>query len=68
LRGFNERAGNMFERSVDGKKNERRVDVSEHENYSEGAVEKSGDGAVSDVEYWRKPLRTPSLPRMVFQA
>ena len=68
LRGFDERAGDVFERGVDRKKNKGRVDVREHQDDGEGAVEKEADRRVVMCRYWRKPLRTPSLPRIVFQA
>ena len=46
---FDEIARNMFEGSVERKKDEGRIDVREHENYGEGAVEEKADGFVSDV-------------------
>jgi hypothetical protein len=56
LRGFNERAGNVLERGIDGKEYERRIDVREHEDHSEGAVEKETDGFVGDVEILEKTV------------
>jgi hypothetical protein len=56
VRGFEERARDVFERSVDRKKNERRVNVREHKNHGEGAVEKSGNGLVSDVEILKRAV------------
>jgi hypothetical protein len=50
LRGFDERAGNVFERGVDRQKNEWRVDVREHEDDCEGAVEQKGDGLVGEMQ------------------
>ncbi len=49
LRGFDERARNVFERGVDGEEDEGRVNVREHEDDGEGAVEEKADGLVSDV-------------------
>src|SRR4029077_10396351 len=43
---FDEIARDMFERSVERKKDEGRVDVREHENNGEGAVEEEADGCV----------------------
>ena len=56
LRGFDERARDVFERRVDGKKNKRRVDVREHENYGERAVEKNADGFVRDVQILQEAI------------
>src|SRR5882762_3987723 len=40
----------MFKRRVDGKKDERRVDVREHENNGEGTVQKKADRFARDVK------------------
>src|SRR6267142_5081440 len=46
----------MLERSVDGKKDERRVDVREHENNGEGTVEKKADRFARDVQILKKAV------------
>lgn len=46
----------MLERGIDGKKNERCVDVREHEHDSEGAVEKEADRFVGDVQVLEKAV------------
>src|SRR5580704_15984641 len=40
LRSFDDRAGNVFECSIDGQKNKWRINVREHKNHREGAVKK----------------------------
>src|SRR6266436_5892878 len=55
-RGFNQRAGNVLERGIDGKENEGRIDVREHEDHSEGAIEKETDRFVGDVEILEKSV------------
>src|SRR6267154_179781 len=46
----------MLERGVDGKKNEWRVDVREHENNGEGAVEKKADRFAREVQILEKAI------------
>src|SRR6267142_3489551 len=46
----------MLERSVDGKKDERRVDVREHENNGEGTVEKKADRFAREVQILEKAV------------
>src|SRR5882762_9004436 len=46
----------MLERSVDGKKDERRVDVREHEDNGEGTVQKKADGFARDVQILEKAV------------
>jgi len=50
MRGFEEWARDVFERSVDGEKDERSIDVGEHQNDREGAVKESGNWFVRDVQ------------------
>jgi len=50
VRGFEERARDVLKRSIDGKKDERGVDVGEHEDDGERAIEKGGEWFVGDVE------------------
>ena len=56
LRGFDERARDVFERRVDGKKNERRVNVRQHEDDGEWAVEKEADRVVREVQILQKAV------------
>src|SRR5712672_2878041 len=46
----------MLERSVDGKKDERRVDVREHEDNGKGAIEKEADWFVRDAQILEKAV------------
>jgi len=50
LGGFDERAGNVLEGGVDGEKNERRVNVREHEDDGEGTVEEERDRFVGEMK------------------
>ena len=56
MRRFDHWARNVFERSVDRQENERRVDVSQHYDDGERAVEQSADGLVRDVEIFQKSV------------
>ncbi len=47
---FDKIARDMFEGSVERKKDEGRVDVCEHENNGEGTVQEETDGFVGDVK------------------
>jgi hypothetical protein len=46
----------VFERSVQRKEDKRRVDVGEHEDDGEGAVEKEADGLFGDVKILEKTV------------
>ena len=48
--GFDEIAWDVFEGGVEGKEDEGRVDVSEHEDDGEGTVEEKADGFPGDVK------------------
>ena len=50
LRGFDERARDVLERGVNRKKDEWRVDVGEHQDDGEGAVEEKADGLVREMQ------------------
>ena len=50
MRSFDEISGNVFERRVNRKKCEWRVDVREGEDYRERAIEEEFDGMMRDVE------------------
>src|SRR5271157_545294 len=49
LRGFDERAWDVFEGGVNRKEDERRVNVGEHEDNGERTVQQKADGLVSDM-------------------
>jgi len=57
MRGFDERTRDVLERSVDGKKDKGRVDVREHEDDGERAVEQSGQRLVCDVEILQEAVQ-----------
>ncbi len=50
MRGFDEIARDVFERGVERKEDERRVNVREHENDGEGAVEEKANWLFGDVK------------------
>src|SRR6266403_259856 len=56
VRGFDKRTRDVFECRVDGQKNERRVDVREHENDSEWAVEKERDGRMREMQVLQEAI------------
>ena len=56
LGGFDQRTGNVFERGVDREENERSVDVREHEDHGEGAVEKEAERFAGDVEVLKEAV------------
>src|SRR5882762_627646 len=56
VRGFDKRAGDVFECRIDGKKNERGVDVREHENDGERAVEKERNGLMGEMQVLQEAI------------
>src|SRR5260370_28722591 len=56
MRGFDQRARYVLEGRVDGQKNERRVDVRQHENDGERAIEKERDGLVCEMQVLQKAI------------
>src|SRR2546428_74997 len=59
MRSFDERTGYVLERGVDGKKRKRRVDVCEHENDRERAVEEEDNGFVREMQVLEKTVEDP---------
>src|SRR4029077_1630424 len=57
LRGFDQRAGNMLQRRIDGKKNKRRIDVRKHQDHGEGTVEKEADRFARDVQILQQAVK-----------
>src|SRR5260370_10323109 len=57
LRGFHERPRDMFERSVNGKKNERRVNVRQQKHDGERAVKEKANRPVGEMEVLKKAVQ-----------
>jgi len=65
---FNQRARDVLECRVDGQKNERRIDVREHQHDGKRAVEKEANRLMGEMQVLQEAVEDAFAARMVFQA
>ena len=56
FRGFHQRARDVLEGCVDGQKDERRVNVREHNHDGERAVKKEGHGLMGEMQVFEEAI------------